>query len=103
MGTRAVIKIKDYGTACLYKHWDGYPEATLEWLEEFNKEFSDGRGNDNTYKFAQLVRSSVLLADKYNLDQSKLTGWGVYPANADVGQEYEYILCPDGSVKCNKV
>jgi hypothetical protein len=28
MGTRAIIKVEGFNLAALYKHWDGYPEAT---------------------------------------------------------------------------
>lgn len=39
MATRAVIKIEGVNFAQIYKHWDGYPEATLPWLEAFNSSF----------------------------------------------------------------
>ncbi len=98
MATRSVIKVEGFTTAQLYKHWDGYPDATLPWLEKFNSEFTQNRGVDSTYKFAQLLRSSVSMADEFGLDKSTDTGWGVYPFGTDNGQEYEYILMDDGSV-----
>ena len=39
MATRCVIKIEGINFAQVYKHWGGYPDATLAWLEDFNKRF----------------------------------------------------------------
>ena len=98
MSTRAIIKIEG-NQAMLYKHWDGYPEAILPWLKEFYKEFYKSRGGDDpAYCLAQLVRSSVLLADKYNLDISKCTGYGIFSGYADIGQEFEYTLHANGTI-----
>ena len=99
MSTRCEIKIEGVEYAKVYKHWDGYPEATLKWLEEFNREFTESRGDDTYYKFAQLLRSSIFMGEKFNLDQSKDTGWGVIPYNQSMGTEYCYILKTDGSVE----
>jgi len=98
MATRSVIKVEDFTSVQLYKHWDGYPEATLPWLEEFNKQFAENRGKDPSYKFAQLIRSSVFMKDEFGLDESTETGWGVVGYNDDMGQEYEYTLHTDGTV-----
>jgi hypothetical protein len=95
MATRCTIKIQGIDYAKVYKHWDGYPDATLEWLKDFNSKFEEDRGfNDPNYKFAQLLRSSAWDSDKYNLDQSKATGWGVLPFDAYSLEEYEYTLTP---------
>lgn len=103
MGTRAIIRIEGIDFAVLYKHWDGYPEATEQWLRDFNAEFTTKRGDDPEYKFAQLVRSSAFDAEKYRLDTSRQTGWGIMPITKDekldLGQEFEYILCSNGNVK----
>lgn len=98
MATRAVIQIEGFPLCKLYKHWDGYPSSTLPWLEEFNKDFVTNRGDDPEYKFAQLVRSSAFDAEKFGLDKSRHTGWGVIPIDSDYGADYEYILKKDGSV-----
>lgn len=76
MGTRTIIKVENFNVACLYKHWDGDPESTLPWLEAFNQRFTEKRGADNTYKFAQLIRSSSRDAKEFSLDDSTETGWG---------------------------
>lgn len=123
MATRATIYVDGIDTVKVYKHWDGYPEATLPWLEDFNKSFTEGRGfDDPQYKFAQLLRSSITDADKYGLndaqhkfaellrssmrdadkhglDPAHLTGWGVVPITQDCGAEHEYHLLADGTVK----
>lgn len=109
MATRATIYVEGIDTVKVYKHWDGYPEATLPWLEDFNKSFTEQRGVDPDYKFAQLLRSSCKFAEllrssmrdasKYHLDDSELTGWGVVDINADCLEEHEYHLLADGTVK----
>ena len=96
MATRATVKIEGISFAKLYKHFDGYPEKMLPWLEEFNHRFTEVRGDDPTYKFAQLLRSSM--EPEFQLDPSKSTGYGIIPYNSDFGAVYEYILNVDGSV-----
>jgi len=96
MGTCCIIKVKDVDVV-LYKHFDGYPEATLAWLEYFNQKFVKNRGCDPEYKFAQLIRSSSKDAEKFNLDDSEETGWGVYCPDS-IGCSYTYVLNEDGSV-----
>ena len=98
MATRAIIKIQGIAFAQVYKHYDGYPEGTLQWLQEFNEDFVRGRGIDGAYKLAQLLRSSATMAEEYGLDKSKYTGWGVEPLGTDCGQEYEYTLHKNGKV-----
>lgn len=98
MATRCTIKIEGIDYAKVYKHWDGYPDATLKWLEDFNRNFSKNRGDDPAYKLAQLLRSSIRACSIYNLDPSQYTGWGVIGINEDWCQEFEYILHKEGSV-----
>jgi len=98
MSTNCVIKVEDVKYAKVYKHWDGYPSATYRWLYNFNKNFTRKRGEDPTYKFAQLLRSSARDSSIYNLDDSDVTGWGVVPYDDDYSVDYTYILKKDGSV-----
>jgi hypothetical protein len=100
MATPATISLEGFPTAILYKHWDGYPEATLQWLIDFNQDFIANRGDDPEYKFAQLLRSSAFEAEKYGLDPSKHTGWGVYPNTPDALSmgAFSYQLMKDGTV-----
>lgn len=98
MSTRCTIKIEGINYAKAYKHWDGYPDATLKWLEEFNKNFTNNRGDDPSYKFAQLLRSSVRHCSMFNLDPSQYTGWGVLEFDESCTEEFEYLLQKDGSV-----
>lgn len=97
MATRCTIKIEGINYAKVYKHWDGYPDATLKWLEEFNRNFVSNRGDDPEYKFAQLLRNSIRDCFIYNLDPSQYTGWGVVAYDEDK-QDYEYTLHKDGKV-----
>jgi len=96
MATPAVIKVEGINYVMLYKHFDGNPEATLQWLKDFNKDFTNNRGVDPSYKFAQLVRSSERDAKKYNLDASKYTGWGVIETSEYAS--YVYTLLNTGDV-----
>jgi hypothetical protein len=98
MATRSVIKVEGFTNAQLYKHYDGYPDGTLPWLEKFNTQFTLRRGEDPSYKFAQLIRSSVFMKDEFSLDESTDTGWGVFGYNDNLGQEFEYLLKSDGTV-----
>jgi hypothetical protein len=97
MATRAIIKIEGVNFAKVYKHWDGRPENMLPWLETFNNEFTKERGVDPEYKFAQLLRSST--EERFGLDDSKCTGYGVVPFDAECGEDYEYTLMDDGTVQ----
>ena len=101
MATRATIIVEGFDKVMVYKHWDGYPEAMTAWLMDFNQRFKEARGtqpNVGHYKFAQLLRSSVIDAEKFDLYIDKYTGWGVYPINTAMNQEYEYTLHLDGDV-----
>lgn len=98
MATRATVQLEGFKVAKLYKHWDGYPQATLQWLEDFNKDFVENRGDDTSYKFAQLIRSSAFDSEKHGLDPSRHTGWGVVEIGTDCGSDYQYLLSKDGSV-----
>jgi len=103
MATRATIKIEGVKFAKVYKHWDGNPESTLPWLEQFNKEFIEERGKDPEYQFAQLLRSSKKDEEEFNLDKNDYTGWGVVPYNEDCGEDFEYTLHSDGSVTYKEI
>jgi len=103
MATRCTIKIEGINYAKVYKHWDGYPEATIGWLKEFNRNFSNNRGDDPTYKFAQLLRNSIRDCSTFNLDPSQYTGWGVVASDESWCEEYEYTLHKDGQVTYKNV
>jgi hypothetical protein len=96
MATRSTVKIEGITFAKMYKHWDGQPQHMLPWLEEFNRRFTEIRGEDPEYKFAQLLRSST--EPEFKLDTSKSTGYGIIPYNSTRGEEYEYTLHNDGTV-----
>ena len=98
MSTNAVIEVEGIEFAEIWKHWDGYPEATLPWLTKFNKEFTEKRGDDPEYKFAQLLRSTKVCEEEFGLDRSDTTGWGVMKKNQMDGS-YKYILKKDGTVE----
>ena len=98
MSTNAVIRVAGFKTGELYKHWDGYPDSTLPWLEKFNKDFAAQRGDDAPYKFAQLIRSSAFDGKDFHLDEARYTGWGVFPSGSS-HYDYLYILNVDGTVK----
>jgi hypothetical protein len=103
MATRCTITIEGQNSVKVYKHHDGYPSATLEWLEDFNKEFTAERAHDPSYKLAALLRSSILDAEKYDLGTSRFTGWGIVPINDDCDEEWEYHLYSNGRVSCHEV
>lgn len=98
MSTRSTVKIENFTLCKIYKHWDGSPEFMLPWLNAFNKNFAEQRGNDPQYKIASLLRSSAFDSEKYSLDNSRCTGYGLIPFDADFGQEYEYTLHENGTV-----
>lgn len=101
MATRSTIKIEGITFAKLYKHWDGQPKNILPWLETFNQRFTELRGIDPEYKFAQLLRSTM--EPEFNLDNSKITGYGIIPYDSHSGAEFEYNLHDDGSVSYEKI
>jgi hypothetical protein len=94
MATRSLITVKDTNIY-IYKHWDGYPEHMMPWLEKFHSEFMAKRGWDPEYMLAQLLRSSVTMAEEFDLDPSTSTGWGITTTN-DWGQDYVYTLTKTG-------
>lgn len=98
MATRCTIKIEGIDYAKVYIHYDGYPNDKLPFLESFNKDFTENRGVDNDYKFAQLLRHTALKSDKFKLDNSLYTGYGIVPYDSDCGVEYEYTLLENGEV-----
>jgi hypothetical protein len=99
MATRATISVEGLELPIqLYKHWDGSPQSTLPWLEKFNREFTQSRGEDPEYKFAQLIRSSVTMSEEFGLDTSTHTGWGVVSKGESWGANFHYTLHIDGTV-----
>jgi hypothetical protein len=102
MATSAIIIVEGMDSACVYKHWDGYPESTMPWLEKFNEAFFDERGEDPAYKFAQLLRSSIRDAAEFALSIDKFTGWGVLPLYDETRNgeysNFTYTLHADGTV-----
>ena len=103
MATRCTIKVEGIDLVKVYKHYDGNPESTIEWLSWFNQDFTHKRGDDAEYKFAQLLRSSDRDAKIFGLDPNKHTGWGVIPMNSDAGEEFEYVLHKDGNVSFKSI
>lgn len=102
MATRSTIKIEGVNYAKIYKHWDGYPDGMVDWLNEFNADFNKQRGDDPEYKFAQVLRFAQREGERFNLDMNKHTGWGVVPFDNDCWEEYEYILTSTGVKVINK-
>ena len=96
MATRCTIKIEGVNYAKIYKHWDGYPDHMLEWLNDFNNDFNKNRGHDPEYKFAQCLRFAQREGKIFNLDTNPHTGWGVIPFDGHYGAEYEYTLTKEG-------
>ena len=98
MATSAIIKVEGIKFAKVYKHYAGGPDSTLPWLKDFNERFTKQRVDGPEYKFAQLLRSSILEAEQFNLDDSEYTGWGVIEYNIGRCTDFEYTLCKDGTV-----
>ena len=95
MGTPAIIEIEGVDYAKIIKNKDGHPKYTLKWLEKFNKDFVEERGDFNqsvSAKFAQLLRATV-----ENVEKMIYYGWEVVPYHNNNGV-YRYILHTDGSV-----
>jgi len=97
MSTNAVIRVEGFKHAELYKHWDGYPTATMPWLKAFNERFTDAVDVFPEEKFAQLVRSSAMDVTEFNLDSSRHTGWGV-TSRGKSHYNFLYLLKKDGTV-----
>lgn len=102
MATSVKIKVEGLKGVALYKHWDGYPTATLPWLEAFNENFTAARGDDPNYKFAQLIRSSAFDSEVFNLDYDRILGWGVITDKEEWNCRYIYTLHRDGTVSYRK-
>ena len=105
MSTRANIIVED-SNVVIYKHWDGYPEATLPHLKTFKKRFNKDRGYDPEYEIAQIVREFARVdtidetLEGHNESQWYL-GWGLSDVlNSAV--EYIYYLRKKGSVEVYK-
>lgn len=97
MSTRSVIRFKndEVGTM-IYKHWDGYPSATIPWLCTKIKEFTEVRKNDYSYFFAYVLKNIFNDAKEFGLDDSKFTGWGLLKhddrAARSLGVDYVYTV-----------
>ena len=100
MSTRALIKVEGLNIA-LYKHYDGYPDGILPWLEDFYKTFFSKRKDDSSYCLAQLIRSTT--NPRYKLVPSDITGYGIVMATDDCGQEYEYTLTAKGTIEVKEL
>lgn len=100
MSTNAVIRVEGFKHAELYKHWDGYPKATMPWLKDFNAKVTEADLSPEE-KFAQLIRSSASDCKKYNLDSGRHTGWGVSPLGKSY-YDFLYLLKKDGTVSLRK-
>lgn len=113
MGTRCLIRFNDSenetGTM-IYKHWDGYPSATVPWLVEKIKDFTEKRSNsDYSYFVAYLLKSISKDSEKFGLDDSLYTGWGFFKDDGlgknnklkdKYGVDYVYSIdLKDGIVK----
>ena len=98
-----IIKIEEFEASKIYKASDGSPDKTLQWLKDFNEHFCKYRPEDTYYKIAQLLRSSIKDAEKYGLDTSDLTGWGLMNYDYDWGAKHEYTLHHNGTVSYRKL
>lgn len=103
MATRCIIEVEGINFCKVYKHWDGYPDHMLPWLEAFNAKFTSERGTDSEYKIAQLLRFAALHASEYKLDSSETTGWGIIKYEDGYSANYVYTLKDDGTVKYKKM
>lgn len=101
MSTNAVIRVEGFKVAELYKHWDGHSRETLPWLKEFNERISAEENVLPSEKFAQLLRSSAKDGEKFRLDPSIHTGWGVLPQGRG-SYQYLYVLKADGTVSVRR-
>ena len=108
MSTRATIRMEGMEHCKVYKHSDGYPEVMLEWLEQFNKAFTEKRGECACaeQKIAQLLRHSVIkfpikTKDNYQCytGDNEFLDWAIVEYDEDYNADYEYTLKKDGSVE----
>jgi hypothetical protein len=100
MSTHALIYIDQLQKVVIYKHWDG--DGLMNWLQKFNTDFTANRGDDPSYKAAQLLRASV--RDEATeemrdcLDESRYTGWGIVENHFEQSADYHYFLRSKGKV-----
>lgn len=89
MATRSIIKFTDGDDMIgVYKHWDGYPDVTVPMIQEFVK-WNGMRNGDLEYTVANFC----FWYKHEGEERDYHTGIGVLSnANADRGQEYEYIV-----------
>lgn len=95
-----VVRVDGLDNVELFIHRVISVDLFEEWLKEFNADFRKNRGADPSYKFAQLLRSSMFDADTFALDKNCLYGWEVLKQGniEDSSHDYMYILEKDGSV-----
>lgn len=97
MSTHARIDVEG-SEVCIYKHCDGYPEATLDPLKQFVKDFFTGRGDDPPYFIAQFLMKVAGHEEPYS-KPDYFIGWGVHPRCADVGEDYRYTVKRTGAIE----
>ena len=98
---RAVeIFIEGISYAKIYKHNNEFytPERMREKLEAFNQEFTEERGEEADYKFAQLIKQSNTIFKEDLKVEEKFEGWGVLQYEEFCNSSHRYILHLDGTV-----
>ena len=107
MSTRSLITFKnEEGVIQIYKHWDGYPETTVEELQSFLK-WNGHRNDDLSYTVANYCHWYKSRYAKPQEDITKIdtndhahTGIGIQPipimngkkAYEEMNAEYFYIV-----------
>lgn len=99
MSTRCNIHFYGYGRviANVYRHWDGYPSAVLQDLQQFFKDVesqtNDTRFTDASYLAAKFVVWQALQNAESNDSCNPLNFLGVGVTNEDAGDgEFVYKL-----------
>ena len=107
MSTRSLITFKnEEGVIQIYKHWDGYPETTIEELQSFLK-WNGHRNDDLSYTVANYCHWYKSRYAKPQEDITKIdtndhahTGIGIQPtpimngkkAYEEMNAEYFYVV-----------
>jgi len=94
MGTRALILVEG-SEVCIYRHWDGYPEAVLPELKPIVDGFFAKRGNEPDMLLANIVCTMKNAHDDKLLGYRLLTWEEAKPA---IDVEYCYLVRHDGSI-----
>ena len=92
MATRAIYTFKDEDTTIhVYKHWDGYPEAALKFIEKAIA-MAWALPRFEADEFA----ASFVAANKEQAGDIRLMNCIEVP---DMGQEFQYIVtCTNGKI-----